>query len=93
MQVFENDFLSVFLIQSRRPGGSESEDYRWEVPLTPFQASWALRGIPDGSPAHRRETEPRLRARDRPNTGGDRVDLRLNRNERHARRTDRSHAK
>jgi hypothetical protein len=60
MQVFENDLLSVFLIQARRPGGFGSEDYRWEVPLTPFQASWALRGIPDGSPARRRETEPRL---------------------------------
>jgi hypothetical protein len=53
-------FLSEFLLQSPRREGIAAEEYRMASALAPFKASWQRLGIPDESPARRKQNEPRL---------------------------------
>jgi hypothetical protein len=60
MQNHESPFLSEFLLQSQHHERIAVKEYRMASPPGSFKASWARLGIPEESPARRRQTEPRL---------------------------------
>ena len=60
MQTLGSPFLSEFLLQSQRDVETGAREYRMASCLESFQAAWARLGIPEESPARRKQTDPRL---------------------------------
>jgi hypothetical protein len=62
MKGSENDFLSVFLLQSAGLTVDAPKEYLLEARLAPLAPSWGFLGIPALVQMRKRGTEPRLAA-------------------------------